>query len=127
MARRRAEGRDGEPGRARGETEPPCGVREVHGRRPALVPSECAHAASMAAPSDNPNGEPSQCPECHRIWCTPSARARARDREIVRLAIPAFGALVAEPLYVLADTAIVGHLGRTPLGGLGVAGAVLSA
>jgi putative MATE family efflux protein len=54
-------------------------------------------------------------------------RSRARDREIIRLAVPAFGALVAEPLYVLADTAIVGHLGRHPLGGLGVAGAILSA
>jgi putative MATE family efflux protein len=50
----------------------------------------------------------------------------AHDREILRLAIPAFGALAAEPLYVLADTAIVGHLGTTQLGGLGVAGAVLS-
>src|SRR3954454_466177 len=49
------------------------------------------------------------------------------DREIFRLAIPAFGALAAEPLYVLADTAIVGHLGTLPLGGLGVAGAVLTA
>ncbi len=52
--------------------------------------------------------------------------AAAHDREILRLAIPAFGALAAEPLYVLADTAIVGHLGTRPLGGLGVAGAVLS-
>ena len=51
----------------------------------------------------------------------------ARDREILRLAVPAFGALVAEPLYVLADTAIVGHLGTHQLGGLGVAGAVLTA
>src|SRR5205085_1267102 len=34
------------------------------------------------------------------------------DREILRLALPALGALAAEPLYVLADTAIVGHLGR---------------
>jgi putative MATE family efflux protein len=50
----------------------------------------------------------------------------AHDREILRLAIPAFGALAAEPLYVLADTAIVGHLGTLPLAGLGVAGAVLS-
>src|SRR6476469_8550847 len=49
-----------------------------------------------------------------------------RDREILRLAVPAFGALAAEPLYVLADTAIVGHLGTLPLAGLGVAGAVLS-
>jgi Na+-driven multidrug efflux pump len=34
------------------------------------------------------------------------------DREILRLAVPALGSLAAEPLYVLADTAIVGHLGR---------------
>jgi putative MATE family efflux protein len=50
-----------------------------------------------------------------------------RDREILRLAIPALGALVAEPLYVLADTAIIGHLGTRQLGGLGVAGTVLTA
>ncbi len=48
------------------------------------------------------------------------------DREILRLAIPAFGALAAEPLYVLADTAIVGHLGTRPLAGLAVAGTLLS-
>ena len=52
---------------------------------------------------------------------------RAQDREILRLALPAFGALAAEPLYVLADTAIVGHLGTRPLGGLGVSAAVLLA
>ena len=39
---------------------------------------------------------------------------------------PAFGALVAEPLYVLADTAIVGRLGTRPLGGLAIAGTVLT-
>jgi putative MATE family efflux protein len=58
------------------------------------------------------------------------ARRRLRspyDREIVRLAVPALGALLAEPLYVLADTAIVGHLGTQPLAGLAVAGIVLSA
>ena len=47
------------------------------------------------------------------------------DREIARLAIPAFGALVAEPLYVLTDTAIVGHLGTPQLGGLAVASTIL--
>ena len=36
---------------------------------------------------------------------------RAWDLEIARLAVPAFGALIAEPLYLLADTAVVGHLG----------------
>src|SRR6202035_5514135 len=54
------------------------------------------------------------------------ARRSPHDREIVRLALPAFGALVAEPLYVLADPAIVGRLGTRPLAGLGVAGIVLS-
>jgi putative MATE family efflux protein len=44
------------------------------------------------------------------------------DREILRLALPAAGALAAEPLYVLTDTAIVGyHLGTEPLGGLAIA------
>ncbi|MFT4261739.1 MAG: MATE family efflux transporter, partial [Nocardioides sp.] len=47
------------------------------------------------------------------------------DREIWRLAIPAFLALVAEPLFLLADAAIVGHLGTAPLAGLGIAGVVL--
>jgi putative MATE family efflux protein len=48
------------------------------------------------------------------------------DREIVRLAVPAFLALVAEPLFLLADSAIVGHLGTVQLAGLGIAGAVLT-
>ncbi len=48
------------------------------------------------------------------------------DGEIVRLAVPAFGALVAEPLFLLADSAIVGRLGTVPLGGLGVASQVLA-
>jgi putative MATE family efflux protein len=50
----------------------------------------------------------------------------AHDREIVRLALPALGALAAEPLYVLVDTAIVGHLGRPQLAALGLAGTVLA-
>jgi putative MATE family efflux protein len=53
------------------------------------------------------------------------ARSSPYDREIVRLAVPALGALMAEPVYVLTDTAIVGHLGTAQLGGLAVAGAVL--
>lgn len=50
---------------------------------------------------------------------------RPADREILRLAVPAFLALVAEPLFLLADAAIVGHLGTPQLAGLGVAAAVL--
>src|SRR3954449_8904298 len=48
------------------------------------------------------------------------------DREILRLALPALGALAAEPLYVLVDTAIVGHLGTTQLGALAIAATVMS-
>jgi len=48
------------------------------------------------------------------------------DAEILRLAVPAFGALVAEPLFLLADAAIVGRLGTVPLGGLGVASQALT-
>ncbi|MEP7089691.1 MAG: MATE family efflux transporter [Nocardioidaceae bacterium] len=47
------------------------------------------------------------------------------DREILRLAVPAFLALVAEPAFLLADGAVVGHLGTPQLAGLGIAGAVL--
>jgi MATE family, multidrug efflux pump len=48
------------------------------------------------------------------------------DSEILRLAVPAFGALVAEPLFLLADSAIVGRLGTSALGSLGVASQVLT-
>ena len=48
------------------------------------------------------------------------------DREILRLAVPALGALAAEPLYILTDTAVVGHLGTPQLGGLAVAGTILT-
>ena len=46
-------------------------------------------------------------------------------RELLVLAVPALGALLAEPLYVLADTAVVGRLGTDPLAGLGVASGAL--
>ncbi|MFJ7042195.1 MATE family efflux transporter [Streptomyces sp. NPDC101112] len=56
---------------------------------------------------------------------TSKADRRRHDREIVALAVPAFGALVAEPLFLMVDTAIVGHLGTAQLAGLGVASALL--
>ncbi|GIH71192.1 MATE family efflux transporter [Sphaerimonospora thailandensis] len=54
-------------------------------------------------------------------------RRRSHDREILRLAVPAFGALVAEPLFLLTDSVIVGRLPDPALGALGVAGAALAA
>jgi len=53
-------------------------------------------------------------------------RRGPHDAEILRLAVPAFGALVAEPLFLLGDSAIVGRIGTVPLGGLGVASQALT-
>ena len=47
------------------------------------------------------------------------------DRAILRLAVPALGALIAEPLFLLADSAIVARLGVSQLAALGVAGVAL--
>jgi putative MATE family efflux protein len=49
-----------------------------------------------------------------------------RDRDIVRLAIPALGALAAEPTYLLIDTAVIGHLGTRQLAALGLAATFLA-
>lgn len=74
-------------------------------------------------------GSPIRPPTADSV-ATPRRRGRRlrnpHDREIWRLAVPAFGALVAEPLFLLSDSAIVGRLGTAPLGGLGVAGQALS-
>ncbi|MEE1754340.1 MATE family efflux transporter [Streptomyces sp. SP18CS02] len=57
----------------------------------------------------------------------PSKNARRHhDREIFALAVPAFGALVAEPLFLMVDSAVVGHLGTPELAALGIASALLS-
>ncbi|KAA9108351.1 MATE family efflux transporter [Microbacterium rhizomatis] len=50
---------------------------------------------------------------------------RTLNRDILRLAVPALGALIAEPLFLIVDSALVGHLGVVPLAGLGIASAVL--
>ncbi|GAA5085978.1 MATE family efflux transporter [Microbacterium yannicii] len=47
------------------------------------------------------------------------------NRDILRLAVPALGSLIAEPLFLIVDSALVGHLGVEPLAGLGIASAVL--
>ncbi|WP_456410890.1 MATE family efflux transporter [Oceanithermus sp.] len=52
-------------------------------------------------------------------------RLGALDREIVRLALPALGALAIEPLVSMTDTAFVGRLGAEPLAALGITTALL--
>ncbi|MFG3601990.1 MATE family efflux transporter [Micromonospora chersina] len=54
------------------------------------------------------------------------AAPSATARRIAALALPALVVLAAEPLYVLVDTAVVGHLGRVPLAALAVGGTVLT-
>lgn len=49
----------------------------------------------------------------------------ALDRRIFAIAIPALGSLIAEPLYLLVDTAIVGHLGTRELAALAIATQVM--
>jgi putative MATE family efflux protein len=58
---------------------------------------------------------------------TPSPRdSAASARRIAGLALPALVVLAAEPLYVLVDTAVVGHLGPVPLAALAVGGTVMT-
>jgi len=47
------------------------------------------------------------------------------DRRILAITIPAFAALISEPLMLVADTAIIGRLGRAELAGLAAASNVL--
>jgi putative MATE family efflux protein len=47
------------------------------------------------------------------------------NRDILRLAVPALGSLIAEPLFLIADSAMVGHLGSAPLAALAIGSAVL--
>ena len=77
---------------------------------------------SPAPPSPAPSPAPGQL---RRRWIVPAGR-NPHDAEILRLAVPAFGALVAEPLFLFADSVIVGRLGTAPLGGLGVASQALT-
>lgn len=55
-----------------------------------------------------------------------SADEQVSTGRIVTLAASAFVVLAAEPLFLLVDTAVVGHLGRVPLAALGAGGTVMS-
>lgn len=63
------------------------------------------------------------------VSATPGSSAassgRSLDRQIAGLAVPAFAALVSEPLFLLADAVVVGHLGTPQLAALGLAGIVV--
>ncbi len=83
-----------------------------------LAPSGAASQRFPTDSHDTPSDTPNPTDERRSRW-------RNQDREISRLAIPAFAALISEPLFLLADAAIVGHLGTAQLAALGIAGTVV--
>lgn len=95
---------------AQGQTDllsPPCPVVEERKLSTKMAPMTSGPASEATAPGPvRPEN-------------------RALDREIARLAVPAFAALISEPLFLLADAAIVGHLGTPALAALGIAGVIV--
>lgn len=69
----------------------------------------------MSQRGTHDSGEPADAP----------AAKRTIDRSIAALAIPALGALVAEPLFLIVDSAMIGHLGAESLAGLAIASAIM--
>ena len=63
---------------------------------------------------------------------SPSANAAATaaepslNRRILVLAVPAFGALIAEPIFVLTDSALIGQLGKAELAGMSIAATLVT-
>ena len=86
-----------------------------------------ASVAPMTEAEHPPGAEPrdARSPEAARAPRQQRRPRREIDGRIAGLALPALGALIAEPLFLTVDSALVGHLGAAPLAGLAVASAVL--
>lgn len=99
----------------------PDGAPDVE-ERPARVGTQEQEARDRVGP------DPEQSGSTGARTPTPGGRAAHRrlDREIFALAIPAFATLVAEPLLVIADSAIIGHVATQSLAGLGIAASVIT-
>ena len=105
---------------------------------PSPVPAEPhapspSHGTTAPSPSPAPHETPTpsaphRTPPSHGTTAPPTTppRTASLNRQILSLALPALGALVAEPLFVLIDSAMVGHLGPTSLAGLSLASTVLT-
>lgn len=87
------------------------------------APTGATTAQEASTTATVPRGRPPRGPR--RRGSRGAGPGRDLDREILALAVPALGALIAEPLFVLADSAIVGHLGTAQLAGLSLASNVL--
>ena len=99
-------------------------VSRRHQNRPASAARTTSPRKTAQDPADGTRKSWSGSTHPRHYRRRPVRLRSPHDREIVRLALPALGALAAEPLYVLVDTAIVGHLGRPQIAALGLAGIV---
>lgn len=88
------------------------GISDTPGESQPRLEGSTAGIPASAAPQENPS----------EVGPRPSS---SLSREILTLAVPALGALVAEPLFVLIDSAMVGHLGTAQLAGLSLSSTVL--
>ncbi|MDU6679138.1 MULTISPECIES: MATE family efflux transporter [unclassified Actinomyces] len=61
----------------------------------------------------------------HSSKTEPQLEGLELNREILRLALPALGALLAQPLFTTIDSAMVGHLGTEQLAGLALSSTIL--
>ena len=72
-------------------------------------------AGTAGASTDTPSTSPAD-----------KLRGRELDRQILALALPALGGLVASPIFVMIDSSMVGHLGADPLAALSLASSILT-
>jgi putative MATE family efflux protein len=105
----------------------PAGSARGHDGPTAAATGAPAPAPAGGVPSGGVTGpDGHQRPDRDRADRRRRSRLRPVDRQILALALPSLGALVAEPLFVLVDSAVVGRLGTAPLAGLALAGTVLT-
>ena len=90
------------------------------GRRARPVPQAAGRGGRLRASEATPDAA---IDRRRRRASEPVVDERRDTRRLLALSASAFVVLAAEPLYLLVDTAVVGHLGSVPLGGLGVGAA----
>lgn len=61
----------------------------------------------------------------HDMRVSVHSNSTSIHRQIIALALPTFGQLIAEPTFILIDTAIVGHIGDAALAGLSIGSTII--
>lgn len=99
---------------------------KVRGRVSTALSTACGHGVAFKFVERNQQRPPGAPPNPRPSLEGQSKEPRTDLRGVLSLAIPALGALVIEPLLLLIDSAMVGHLGAVPLAALSLAGTILS-